>query len=202
MRHSLFAALMVLALFAPRAEATEDSPEQLVESFHGQLLATMRQAKTLGFTGRFDNLAPHIERTFHLPLMIQMAAGSYWSDASEIQKQKLIAAFSHLSASTYASRFDGYSGQKFETLGRRNGPQKTILVRTKILNPDGKDVELAYLTRKLKGSWRIIDVLLDGRYSELATRISQYQGILKSQGIEGLIGTLKQKASKLATSAN
>ena len=195
------ALLIVLALAGaavPRALAAETTAEQVVETFHQELLATMRDAKTLGFKGRFNRLAPHIERAFHLPLMIQMASGSYWEDTPAPQRQKLIAAFTHLSTSTYASRFDGYSGQSFTTLGRRNGPQKTILVRTKIVNPDGKDVELGYLTRNIKGSWRIIDVLLDGRFSELASRISQYQGILKADGVNGLIATLARKAEKLA----
>jgi len=186
-----------LVLPAPAAPAAENSPEGLVNGFHRTMLATMRESKALGYQGRFGKLAPEIERSFHLPLMIQVATGSFWKKASEKQQDLLIGAFSRLSIGIYASRFTGYSGQKFVTVGQRPGPQKTVLVKTKIVNPAGKDADITYVTREIKGTWRIIDVLLDTGISELAVRRSEYRRILKSRGIDGLIVTLDDKAAKL-----
>ncbi|MFQ5766342.1 MAG: ABC transporter substrate-binding protein, partial [Rhodospirillales bacterium] len=142
-------------------------------------------------------LAPRIEQSFHLPLMIQVAASSYWRKADPAQVEMLIRAFTRLSVSTYATHFDSYGGQSFETQGEQPGPQNTTLVKTRIVDPKSDPVEITYVTRKIKGQWRIIDVLVDSGISELAVRRSEYRGILKTGGIDGLIRTLNAKADQL-----
>ena len=177
--------------------ATETSPSQVVTAFHEGLLSVMKEAKTLELKGRYEKLRPQIEKSFHLALMAQLSASSHWRKATKEQAEKLVAAFSHLSISTYASQFDGYSGQSFVTRSEKPGPQKTVLVMTQIIDPGSKPVDITYVTHKIKGQWRIYDVLLDNGISELAVRISEYRGILKTGGIEGLIGTLNAKADQL-----
>ncbi|MEK9723668.1 MAG: ABC transporter substrate-binding protein, partial [Rhodospirillaceae bacterium] len=59
------------------------------------------------------------------------------------------------------------------------------------------DVPLTYVTREVQGAWRIIDVLVDAGISELAVRRSEYRLILKTDGIDGLITVLGDKASAL-----
>jgi len=186
----------VLAL-APAALGAETGPSQIVTAFHEGLLSGVKQAKTLGPKGRYEKLAPRIEHSFNLALMAQVSASSFWRKATKEQEKKLIAAFSHLSISTYASQFDGYSGQSFVTQSEKPGPQNTVLVKTQILTPGSSPVDITYVTRKIKDQWRILDVLLDSGISELAVRRSEYRRILKSGGINGLIDTLNTKADQL-----
>jgi len=195
----LSVSIIFLALAAPSAGAAPlpIEPAQVVSAFHDSLLGVMKEAKTLGGKGRFERLAPTIKESFHLPLMIQVASSSYWKKADTTQVEKLVEAFTRLSVSTYASQFNGYSGQAFKTTGTEAGPQKTTLIRTQIINPGSDPVDLTYVTRKIKGSWRIIDVLLAGGISELAVRRSEYRRILKSKGIDGLIAALNAKADQL-----
>lgn len=186
------------ALAVPRAGAATDlSPTALVEGFHAKLLAVMKDAKTLGYEGRYKQLAPSVSGTFHLRLMTQISSGGHWRKASEAEKQALVAAFSKVSIGTYAARFDGYSGQHFETLNTKAGPQQTQLVATQLVNPGGDDVALTYVTKKLDGTWRVIDVILASGISELALRKSEYRQILKQDGIGGLITALNAKAAEL-----
>ena len=58
-------------------------------------------------------------------------------------------------------------------------------------------MELIYVTRKIKGEWRIIDVLVDSGISQLAVRRSEYRRVLRTKGIDGLIDTLNAKADQL-----
>jgi phospholipid transport system substrate-binding protein len=44
----------------------------------------------------------------------------------------------------------------------------------------------------------MVDVLLDGKFSELALRRSQYTSLLKNQGYDGLIETMAGKVADLA----
>ena len=134
---------------------------------------------------------------FHLRLMIQIASGPHWRDAPKSQKLDLVAAFGKVTIGTYAARFDGFSGQSFKTLTTKPGPQGTQMVETRLINPGGGDVELTYVTKQVKGSWRIIDVILDTGISELALRRSEYRRILKQSGIDALIAILNAKAAAL-----
>ena len=199
-RFFLFATLLVFAAPQVLAETdarTDTKPAQVVTAFHDTLLGVMKDAEALGVKGRYEKLAQRIEQSFHLALMAQIGAGSHWRKATKAQTDKLVAAFSRLSISTYASQFDGYSGQSFETQGEKPGPQKTVLVKTQIIDPGSDPVDITYVTREIKGQWRIIDVLLDTGISELAVRRSEYRRILKTGGIDGLIRTLNAKADQL-----
>ena len=189
--------LTAMVVIAPSAGWAQSSPSDIVTAFHESLLGVMKKAKTLGVKGRFEKLASPLKQSFHFRLMTQVAAGSYWRKAYPAQTDRLVDSFTRLSISTYASRFDGYSGQSFETEGEKPGPQKTILVKTRIIDPGSDPVDLTYVTRKIKGEWRIIDVLLDVGISELAVRRSEYRRVLKIGGIEGLIETLNRKADQL-----
>jgi phospholipid transport system substrate-binding protein len=59
-------------------------------------------------------------------------------------------------------------------------------------------VNINYLVRQNGGTWQIADVYLDGTISELATRRSEFASILRTQGINGLIAMLNNKAAVLA----
>ncbi len=189
--------LTAMVVIAPSAGWAQSSPSDIVTAFHESLLGVMKEAKALGVKGRFEKLASPLKQNFHFRLMTQVAAGSYWRKSGPAQIDRLVDAFTRLSISTYASRFDGYSGQSFETEGEKPGPQKTILVKTRIIDPGSDPVDLTYVTRKIKGEWRIIDVLLDTGISELAVRRSEYRRVLKTGGIDGLIDTLNRKADQL-----
>ena len=180
-----------------RSAAAPATASELVSAFHGSLFGVMKEAKALGIKGRFERLASPVERSFNLSLMIQVAAGSYWQKAGPEQVDRLVAAFTRLSVSTYASQFDGYSGETFETRGEKPGPQNTTLVGTRIVKTTGSPVEITYVTRQAKGEWRIVDVLVDNGISELAVRRSEYRAILQSGGVDGLIATLNAKADQL-----
>lgn len=179
------------------AQASAESSRAVVEGFHTVLLAVMKEAKALNVKGRFDRLVPAVQEAFNLPLMVKVAAGIGWKSASESQRAEMVAAFTRMTAGTYASRFNGFSGQQFKTVAERPGPRNMILVETQIISPGGDPVALTYLTRKASDGWRIVDILLDGSISELAVRRSEYRQIVKSGGPQGLTSILNQTAEKL-----
>ena len=199
MRSFTLKVLLLLAgvLTALPAAAQEDPARTVIQRFQKSLLAVMKEAKSLGVTGRYQRLQPRIEEAFHLPLMIRVATGSFWRKADKEQRARLVAAFKRLSISTYANRFDGYSGQVFEIVGQRPGPQKTVLVKTRIVSPGDSPARLTYVVKEYEGQWRIVDILLDNDISELAVRRSEYRHLLKKNGVDGLIAALNRKADGL-----
>mgnify|MGYP000282501748 CR=1 FL=1 len=199
MRSFTLKVLLFLAgvLTALPAAAQEDPARTVIQRFQQDLLAVMKEAQNLGVTGRYQRLQPKIEEAFHLALMIRVATGSFWRKADKEQQSRLVAAFKRLSISTYANRFDGYSGQVFEIVDQRPGPQKTVLVKTRIVSPGDSPARLTYVVKEFKGQWRIVDILLDNDISELAVRRSEYSRLLKKNGVDGLIAALNRKADGL-----
>ena len=128
--------------------------------------------------------------------MTRLAVGSQWSDISEAQRRQASEAFGRYLAAVYAERFDSYAGERLEVTGEKEsagGP----MIMSRIVKSDGEPVNLNYLMREEGGIWKIVDVYLDGTISEVATRRSEFAGILRAQGIIGLIQTLNAKADSL-----
>ncbi len=198
-RFSNIKALILIAFLATSltGEAFASSPSEIVERFQATLLGVMKEAKTLNVQQRYSRLRPSVEKSFHIPLMAQIASGGYWKKAIPDERQQLVNAFRRMSISTLATLFDGYSGEVFKLLDEKPGPQNTTLVRTKLIKADKSTVDIAYVTRSFKDGWRIIDVILDNGISELMVRRSEYRLVLKNRGIAGLISLLNDKADEL-----
>lgn len=193
------AATAVFAFFSTvsAAVAQQDDAIRVVENLHQSLISVMKEADSLGVQGRYRQLQDPLKTAFHFRLMISIAAGASWKTATPLERDELVTTFTRLSVSTYASRFDGYSGQRFQTNGARAAPRGVQLVDTAIESPDEDPIPLTYVLKELDGEWRIVDVLLDKSISELAVRRSEFSAILRQHGAAGLISTLNEKSDEL-----
>lgn len=178
--------------------ALAQAPEQAVATIQGlcnTLLQVMKQARQLGPRGRYQMLEPEIRRAYNLPLMTRLAIGPDWQRLSPQDQQQLIAAFTDYSIATYASRFDNYSGERFEVDPRPVSGAGGLMVDTKLVKSNGEPVQLNYLMRPGDGGWQIIDVYLSGTVSQLATQRSEFTSVLHREGAPGLLTLLKQKVA-------
>lgn len=200
-RRSVLAAAAALPLFARRGfAAAAAEPASTVQGFYDALLATMKDGPKLGFAGRRDRLAPAMRQAFDLPLMTRLVVGPQWQGFTPDQQRQVIAAFTDFSIANYASQFDDYSGEKFVVDPKSApAPGNDTIVRTKLLQPSDKPVQLDYLLRSIEGKWRIIDVYLSGTVSQLAARRSEFSAVLRRDGVQGLIAALKEKTKQLAS---
>ncbi len=194
--------LCVAVLGAGAARAAEPTPTEVVERLNAALIEVMREADALGFQGRYERLAPVLSAAFDFPLMARISAGKHWRAWDEVLRARFVAAFGNTSIATYAARFDGYGGERFEVLGEQPGRRKTVLVRNRLVKSDGETVAIDYLFKTgagdSKAGWRVIDVLLDGKFSELALKRSEYGAVIKNDGVEALIRGLGDQAARLA----
>jgi phospholipid transport system substrate-binding protein len=193
-------ALSLVSVLAPSARAATGavSPEAAVERYHAVLLEAMKDAKALGIDGRYDLIVQPAWDTFDFSGMAARVTGKAWREAGEDERSSMAQAFGHMSVATYAKRFQGWSGQAFETLGTEPGPKGLTLVKTQIADPGHEAVALTYVMEKdAGGGWRIIDILLKGTVSELAVKKSEYASVLKAKGLGGLAQALNSQADKL-----
>ena len=186
---------------AVAAEA-EQSPRQRIERLNAVLLDVMQNADSWGYTGRFDRLNPLLNELFDFKLMGRVAVGAYWKSLDDAQRETLVESFGQLSIASFAARFDGYSGETFEIVSAEKSVRDTILVKTRLIKSNGEPVALNYLTRKSGEAWRIIDIFLDARFSELARLRADYTSVMRREGYDALINTIKARISDLAKPEN
>lgn len=191
------AALPVLAAWSPVFAADADPAVGRIRTFYDALLASMKSAKTTPVKSRYEKLEPAVRAAFDLPAMTRIAIGPEWSKLSPEDQKTLVDQFSRLTIATYANRFDGYSGEKFEVDDATEARGQNRIVKTRLVKSNGEPVMLNYLMHQAGDGWQIIDVYLSGTISELATRRSEFGSLLRSGGAPALIDSLKQRADKM-----
>ncbi|MCO6415325.1 ABC transporter substrate-binding protein [Siccirubricoccus sp. KC 17139] len=187
-------ALLLLPLLPSRPARAQVAE---VEAFHATLLEVMRNAQALGVKGREARLRPAMEAAFNLPAMARIAIGPAWTGIAPPLQQALTRAFADWSIATYASRFDGYGGERFVTEGQQTLANGDRLVRTQLVRPNDAPVQLNYLLRDTGGAWRIVDIYLTGTVSELASRRAEFTVLLREGGPERLLQELRQRTAAL-----
>ncbi len=196
-RVAILVFLTVLFGLQTGVRAESPSASAVAQRFQSSLIDVMKSAASVDVTERYKRLAPAVEQSFHMPLMTQISAGAYWGQATIDERKSLVAAFRRMSVATLATLFSGYSGETFHVTAEKPGPSKTTLVMTHLLKTDGEKINIAYVARRFKIGWRMIDVIVDSGISELKVRRSEYNQILKKGGIPALIQLLNGKADEL-----
>ena len=204
-------ALVLLAALAVGAASAEPAapsggaataaakPSAAIDALHASLIDVMKNAEALGYAGREQKLRTVIPKYFDVDEMArQSLGGQQWKAASEDAKRRYLDTFARFMVANYAGRFDGFSGQSFETLGEVPGPRDTVIVKSRLLDPTDKNIDLNYRMHRVDGGWKVIDVYLNGSVSELALRRSEFVSIVKRENLDALLVALDAKIAKLA----
>ena len=186
---------LTVALAAP-ARAQDPAAEK-VQSFYNTLLDTMKHGPQLGMQGRVKALEPAVDATFDTAAMIQFIVGPSWANMSATDKTALTTAFRRMTVANYAANFEKFDGEQFnvDSNVQQRGPDK--IVQTTLLPQGDKPIPLIYRMRDTTGSWKAIDVFLNGYVSELATRRSDFSATLTSGGAAALIAKINQLTDSL-----
>ena len=184
------------ALLAPAPARATQSPADAIRQFNAVLLDTMQHAQQLGAKGRYQKLEPAVLNTYDVPYMTHFSVGPSWATLPAEQRRRAAAAFGRYITAVYATRFDGYSNERFQVLGEQK-VRHGMIVRTQLVKSDGEVVNINYMMHDNDFGWQIRDVYLSGTISELATRRSEFAGILRGGGIEALIASMNRKADEL-----
>lgn len=193
------AAVMGILLFAcvlPGPVRAAATPAATVERLHTTLIEVMQSAESLKFTGRRLLLSPVVRESFDFAFISRIVLGRYWGDLSDADRQRMIDTFTELTIATYASRFDGYSGEKFQVVEVTSMSQGRMLVRTELVRPGKDTVQLDYVLQEENGQWLIVNVVANG-VSDLSLKRADYGSIMKSQGFDTLISRLQGQITEL-----
>jgi phospholipid transport system substrate-binding protein len=147
---ALSGAVAATAFGAPDEASIVTAP---LRAFYDALLDVMRRARALGVHGRYDALAPVIRATFDLAAMTRISVGPRWNAIPPEQQAALIDGFTRMTIATYASRFDGYSGERFEVDPAVETRKTGSVVRTRLVQSNGEPIAINYLMRHSAPGW-------------------------------------------------
>jgi phospholipid transport system substrate-binding protein len=191
------AAMTLLLAAAPCVMAAPSGPTAVITELNATFLDVMKNATTLGYVGRRDKIAPAVDRAFDVPFMAEKVIGKHWAKLSEAERARWVELFREFLTANYAGRLNRFSGQSFEILGEEPSAVETVMVRSRVIDPGGENVDLNYRMHQVGADWRVVDVYLKGTVSELALRRSDYTAVIERDGFEALATYLKEKMAAL-----
>ena len=80
----------------PRAGAAEEAPSDIAGRRTAVLLEVMQQADALGYSGRYDRLAPVLSAAFNFPLMARVSVGRHWRKLEKSDRGRLVDVFGRI----------------------------------------------------------------------------------------------------------
>jgi len=189
-----------LLLFTSGSFAQETSPEQLVQKITNEVLEAVKGDKQLAAGDKQkavklaeEKVLPYID----FEEATRLAVGRAWAKATPEQKKKLVAEFRNMLVRTYSNAIGEYQGQNLKVLPSRGkqDPQDTT-VRTQFVRPGAPPLPIDFQMRN-DGGWKVYDIAVEG-VSLVLTYRSEFDAVMKQEGIDGLIKRLAQKNTPAA----
>ncbi len=192
--------LSCLALAPIAAQAAADAPDALIRSTSKQILDLLRKDDGKNIRQlRSDIEAIAIPR-FDFKRMTALAVGRGWKEATQPQQDALQVQFQNLLVRTYTSTMHRFRNAQVTINGSpvisSDGNEATV--RSEISTGDGsKPVQVDYTLYKGSTGWKIYNVSVEGA-SLVTVYRSNFMDILRKNGVDGLIQSLKEKNDTLA----
>jgi phospholipid transport system substrate-binding protein len=191
---AFFAALML----SVSALAQEIAPDQLVVKITVEVLAAIRTDQQLAAGDKQKAIKLAEEKV--LPYIdfeeaTRLAVGRAWARASPEQKASLVAEFRRMLVRTYANAVGAYRGQTLTVLpwrGSKDGASDEATVHTRYIRSSGQPLPVDFTMRKTDAGWKVFDFVVEG-VSLVLTYRSEFDAVVKQEGIDGLIKRLAQK---------
>jgi phospholipid transport system substrate-binding protein len=194
--------LLAFLLFIALPVFAQDlGPEELVKKITDDVLSAVQSDKELAAGNRQkaiklaeEKILPHVD----FEEATRLAVGRGWAQASPEQKKSLVQEFRNMLVRTYSNAIGAYEGQTMKVLPSRVKPgDDDATVRNQFIRPGGKPVLIDYSMRKTPQGWKIYDIVVEG-VSLVLTYRSEFDAVVKQEGIDGLIKRLTQKNTPAA----
>ncbi|MBU3002249.1 ABC transporter substrate-binding protein [Paraglaciecola arctica] len=141
-----------------------------------------------------EELIPHVDYSFSALKVL----GKYYKKVPREKIPEYISVFRSYLITTYALAMAYYDGQdvEFQPVREVTG-EKTVTVRAVVKEPGRPDINLAFKLRKNSktNEWKAYDMVAEG-ISLLSSKQSEFQTILRKDGIQKVIDLMKNTISK------
>ena len=188
--------LALLFAFVAPAAAQARGPEQLVQKITEEVLTAIKSDKQLAAGDKEKAMRLAEEKV--LPYIdfeeaTRLAVGRAWSQANPEQRKKLVSEFRNMLVRTYSNAIEAYQGQTLKVLpSRKQEAKDEATVRAQFVRPGAQPLPLEFQMRKTGQDWKVYDIAVEG-ISLVLTYRSEFDAVVKQEGVDGLIKRLAQK---------
>ncbi len=164
-------------------------------------IARLAERAIEGLTQRDLPLAERLARFrqllndgFDVPQIGRFVLGRYWRIATEEERREYLRLFEDYIVQNYAARFGDYAGENLRVGNGTQASDGSVTVASELVRPSGPPVKVDWKLEKKDGSFKIVDVMVEGVSMSITQRDDFSASIQRSGGkVEGLLATLREK---------
>jgi len=191
---------LVFAVLLDSPALAQEAPDVLVRRVTEEVLEIVRKDRDIQ-NGSMQKAVELVDQKvlphFDFRHMTALAVGKDWKKASPGQQQQLTAEFKTLLVRTYSNALTSYKNQKIVYKPFKMNPgDSEVLVRTEVIQPGSKPVQIDYNLEKSDAGWKVYDVVVAG-ISLVTNYRDQFAQEVRSGGIDGLIAAIAAKNKSL-----
>lgn len=134
-----------------------------------------------------------LNESFDMNTIGRFCLGMAWRTATPAQQKEYLALFNKMIVKIYSQRFSDYKGQKFEVRSARKETEKDSVVTSFIVPDSGPQVRVDWRVRNKAGSYRVVDIIVEG-VSMSQTQRADFASVIQRGGgkIEVLLDHMRK----------
>jgi phospholipid transport system substrate-binding protein len=192
MRFTVRACLLLLALCTGAARSAS-APDAVISTMTERVLAEAASAPQIDVARLNVLVESMVMPNVDFSAMTARVVGPRWREASDEQKQRLMAEFEALLVRSYAGALAEARGANYRLKSTVAIDAQTAEVRSEV-KPRGREpIALHYRLELRDDGWKVIDVGVMGVWL-VPTYRSQFAPVLGQSGIDGLLKLLAEKS--------
>lgn len=194
----------VILIFSNVTSAEEVNPYKLLEDVATKTFARIKDEHTeiqkdpeILRTIIEQDLLPYIDYNFAALKVL----GKHFRTVPKEKIPEFIQVFRQYLITTYALALTYYNGQEVIFQPMQDTPEdKTATVRAVVKEPGRPDIKISFKLRKntKTNEWKAYDMVAEG-ISLLSSKQSEYESILRQDGIQKVIDIMKEKIAQPIT---
>lgn len=156
-----------------------------------------------GINPRYEIMYEAVGLAFDMKVLARATINRvHWKRWSKEEQSVYIETLKSYQSAVLADRFSPGGDISFVIDNTLDAPRGTKIVETHIVRGDRDEDEdeaigLDYRLVKRSDHWRIIDIYLDSKISEVAMRRSEYSAVVRDEGYHALIVALEDQITEV-----
>ena len=179
-----------------RAQTSPEGAAKFVQALGSEVVLLQAAVRSEPPEERAAVLRDLVRRGFNLKLTSQFVLGKFWHQATAGQRAEFQDLFTEYLVNSYARHIGSYHAETLAIVASHPVGSKDVLVETSIEGSEGA-TNAVWRVRATDGVYKIIDVSIGG-VSLALTQRREFASVINRQGLDGLLGMLRQKLAAQA----
>ena len=188
--------ITLLLVFPAAPVLAQPDPLIAVESMVNSVLEILDNSD-LSLVEKKEQVSGRAQRFLSIESMSQRTLGTYWSSATQEQRDHFTYLFTRILEETYLNRIDDYSGGTVRYLQQRVKDDRAIV--DTLIVADELELPVQYRMVYEQQEWRVFDIVIDG-VSLIMNYRASYAEIIRSQGYDGLFRLVEERVTGMSAS--